>query len=347
MLNAQEKYTLNLKFNEKYFFSNFFLNKTENEFVHDLIKETDSITMYNNKNYIEVMDSIMNRKINFSMEELNKLSFKKRKELDTLKIQLQNGSFLELMKQSVDAFSDKNFLKKKFEDNGIDSLEILKPSYNRITINFTSKKYLEVAKNLLKKNSISFHESIDNDELENIYKCFMNKNKPLVDNFSLKKENNYLLISYDSEIVKQTKIFSKCFDSNNIVTLIKEGGFSDVYWKLYFVKNSGELENSISKSIKSFDLEFKKNEQSYDDNIFYIKIFLDEIGKKNLKKFSKKNIGKSIFISNNSQFLLNPKISYTLDKGSFMLSGNMFSDNWQETFDLLKFEVFKNSITIQ
>ena len=199
----------------------------------------------------------------------------------------------------------------------------------------------------MKKNSISFHESIDNDELENIHECFMNENKPLVDNFSLKKENNYLLITYDSEIVKQTKIYSKCFDSNNIVTLIKEGGFSDVYWKLYFVKNSGELENLISKSIKSFDLEFKKNEQSYDDNIFYIKIFLDEIGKENLKKFSENNIGKSIFISKGSQFLLNPKISSNLDKGRFMLSGNMFSDNWQETFDLLKFEVFKNSITIQ
>ena len=115
LLSAQEKYTLNLKFNEKYFLSNFFLNKTENEFVHDLIKETDSITMYNNKNYIEVMDSIMNRKINFSKEELNKLSSKKRKELDSLKIQFQNGSFLELMKQFEMHFLIKIFLRKSLK----------------------------------------------------------------------------------------------------------------------------------------------------------------------------------------------------------------------------------------
>ena len=86
---------------------------------------------------------------------------------------------------------------------------------------------------------------------------------------------------------------------------------------------------------------------TYKHKIEEFKIFLDEIWKEKLKKFSENNIGKSIFISKGSQFLLNPKISSNLDKGRFMLSGNMFSDNWQETFDLLKFEVFKNSITIQ
>ena len=207
-LNAQKTFTLNLKFNEKYFLSNFFSHKTNNEFVLDLVKETDSITRNNSKNYVEVMDSIINKRFNLSKKELNKLSSIQKKEFDSLKIQFQNGNFLELMKKTVDAFLDKNLLQKKFEDNGIDSLEILKPSYNRITINFTNKKYLEVAKNILNQNYIFFHESIENDELEKEYNCFLNENKSLVDDNYLKKENNYLLLYYDSVLLTQPTILS-------------------------------------------------------------------------------------------------------------------------------------------
>lgn len=345
---SQTNYVLKFKFNEKYFLSNFITHKTNNSFVLKIFKEADSISDFrNSENYVEIVDSLLKDRVDFTKKELGELTLNQKNELDSLKIVIQNGDFLKLFKSSVETNFSVEFLKKNIEKEGIKNFEIFKTSYNSFNINFSDKESVDRVKILLNNNKIFFHEEIDGRQLEDVQNCFMKENQELVDDNYLKKEDNYLLIYYENDMIKQLKIESKCFDSNNITTLIKKGGYSDVYSKLFFVKNSGDLENSISKSIKGFDLEFKKNEKSYNDNLFYLTVYLDEKGKESLKNFSEKNIGKTVFISNKSQPLLYPKIKSSLIKGSFLISGNMFIENWQETIDIIRFEVFKNSLTFQ
>lgn len=349
LINAQSNYTLKLKFDEKYFLSNLIPHKTNNSFVLKIFKKTDSISNLKiNKNYIVVLDSILRKESqSVSEKELLSLDSKQRKEFDSLKIAINNGDFLNLMKKAVDANFDEVFLKSVLEKEGIQNVEISKPEYNRFVAKFSNQESLQNANTSLTNNSIFFHQSIEDQELGKITDCFMNENKKMVDENYLKKENNYLLIYYESEFIKRPKIESKCFENKKIATLLKKGLDSDVYLKLFFVKESSEIENSISKLIKGFDIEFEKNVKSYNDNKFYITLYLDENGKESLRLFSEQNIGKAIFISNNSQFLLNPKINSVLAKGSILLNGNLFDDNWQDIFDAVKFEVFKNSLTFE
>lgn len=71
------------------------------------------------------------------------------------------------------------------------------------------------------------------------------------------------------------------------------------------------------------------------------------MGKEYLNEISGQNIGKKLFISTDSELLLNPKISTKLENVSFKLNGNLFEVNWQELYELVRFAVFKNSLTLQ
>lgn len=345
---SQESYALKLKFDERYFLSNIFTHRTNNTFLLKVFKETDSIKNFRkNKNYVEIMDSLLNVKLKYEEKELDNFNSLKRKEFDSLKTEILNGNFLKLMKSSVKVNFSSNFLEKTFEKYRIKNFKINQTDYNQFFVLFSDKESLERAKTILKTGILSFHESIKSNELESIKNCFLKENIHLVESNNLKKENDYLLVSYETEFLKEPKIVTKCFDYNNISILIKKGKEDEVFSKLYFVKQSTKIENSISHSIKGFDLDFNKNTESYNDNLFYMTIYLDEKGKEYLKEFSKNNIDRTIFISNESQFLLNPKIKSLLTTGQIFLSGNMFEENWQDLFDVLKLNVFKNSLTFE
>lgn len=106
------------------------------------------------------------------------------------------------------------------------------------------------------------------------------------------------------------------------------------------------MENTLVNSIKGVDISIKENRNDYNDNYFYLSIYLDEIGKKNLSEFSERNIGKKVFTASNYEVVSNLNISKKIENGIF-ISGNLFKENWQKLYELVKFEVFRNSLTVQ
>lgn len=346
---SQTNNVLKLKFNERYFLSNMITNKTNNAFILNVFKKIDSISdKQKNRNYIVIMDSIL--KNGMILQEKEKLNYtaSEQKAFDSLKVEIDNGNFLKLMKKAVQVNFDSEFLEKSFVKSDIKNFKINQSDYNTFSIAFSDKENLAKTKTLFLTQRLFFHESIGDKDLEEIQDCFMKENDTLVKNNYLKIENNYLLIyKDDANLFGHSYKNSKCFNSKKITFVLNNGEDYEVFSKLFFVKESNKLENNLVKSIRGFDIVFKKNQNSYNDNNFYLTFYLDDFGKDYLKQISEQNIGKKIFISSESEFLLDPKISTKLENGSFKLNGNLFEVKWQELYELAQFEVFKNSLTIQ
>ena len=343
LLNAQEKYTLNLKFNEKYFFSNYLRFKIKDKFTFNLIKKTDSISKLRSDNdYIKILDSIAIEEINLEKEKINSLSKSEKKEFDSLFTLVREGKLFEKHKKLIQNIFGTEMLDKQLRILSFNNYNITQLDYNQILLSFTDKQDFEKVRDLLNTHRLLFHESVDNKDLEFIQNCFLNENKTLVNQNNLKKENDYLLMSNRSKV----KTNSKCYNAAGVSVLLKKDMLS-TYSKLFFVKKNGELENSISKSIKGFVLELKKNDKSINSDYYFYTFYLDDIGKNSLKLFTEKNFNKRVFISDESQVIYIPKIETKSDTGFFYIKINKLNENWQEMYDFIRFEVFKNSITIQ
>lgn len=341
---SQTNFVLKIKFNERYFLSNFMAHRTENDFVLSVLKKTDSISKLQiNSNYVEVMDSIMRIESNLKEEEKASLNKSQKKEFDSLKVEIDNGNFLNLMKEAVKVNFSADYLEQILNDFYIKNFKINQTDYNQFSINFDDKVNLEKAKAILFKNKMSFHEAIFEKELENIQNCFMKENDVLVQNFSLKKQNNILLISKD--YINSLKS-SKCFDSKKVTYLLDEGEDYEVYAKLYFVKQSNVLESKLINSIKGLNLQTKENRDNYGDNFFFLGMYTDDVGIKYFSEYSTQNINKQIFIAKSEMFLISVNIDEKMEDGLFIVSGNLFEENWQDLYELVKFEVFRNSIKI-
>lgn len=341
---SQTNFVLKIKFNEGNFLSNFMAHRTENDFVLNVLKKTDSISkIENNSNYVVIMDSIMKIESNLNKEEKAALNGTQKKEFDSLKIEIDNGNFLKLMKELVKVNFGADYLEQTLTEFDIKNFKINQIDYNQISITFNDKENLEKVKNLLYKNKMSFHETLDEKELENIQNCFMKENDVLVKNFSLKKQNSILLISKD--YINSLKS-SKCFDSKKVTYLLEDGKDYEVYAKLYFVKLSNVLESKLINSIKGLDLQTKENRDDYADNYFFLGMYSDDVGKKYLNEYSTQNINKQIFIAKGKELLMFVNIDEKMEEGLFIVNGNLFEENWQDLYDLVKFEVFRNSIKV-
>ena len=345
---SQTDYVLKLKFNEKYFLSNFITNKTKNEFVLNVFKKTDSITQKQlERNYLNVLDSILKQNIKLAEKEKQSLTNSQKTEFDSLASEIKKGKLLELFKNAVKVNFGPEFLEQILNDFGIKNYKVIHTDYNQFSINFSDKVNLEKVKTIFSKNRLSFHEAIDEVELEKIQNCFMKENNILVKNNYLKKENDYLLIYKDeANLFQDSYKNSKCFDSKKTTFLLKNGEDFDVFSKLFFVKETDDLEKILTNSVKGFDFEGHQDQEIYDGNYFYISLFFDQKGKEALKKFSEKNKGKKVFIGENYEFLMSPNISKRIEDG-MLLKGNLFNVNWQKVTELTKFEVFRNSLEIQ
>ena len=336
-----------MKFNEKYFISSFIRNNTKNEFVLAAIRKADFTTQNSlNYNYVNILDSVLKNEFRISEKERLSMSDLERKQHDSISVELKNGSLLGLYKKLVQAYYGSEFLEKTLHDSGIENFKITQTDYNKFSISFISKENLEKTKTIFKKNRLSFHESLDEKELENIQNCLMKENDVMVKNNYLKKEKNYLLIYKDDvQLFGDSYKKSKCFDTEKITFLLDYGEDSNVFSKLFFVKQSNNLENNLVNSIIGFNISFKQNKEIYKDNYFYLSIYLNDSGKENSSEISEQNIGKKLFTSTNAEFVSNLKISSKIQNG-ILISGNLFEENWQTLSEIVKFEVFRNSLKI-
>lgn len=343
---SQTNYTLKLKFEEKYFLSNCITSKTTNEFVLKVFKESDSVSTFDkSRNYIDILDATLRANINVIYNK--EFTKAERIEYDSLNAEIKNGDLIKIFKSAVKANFGTEFLEEAFKNFGITNFKIVSTDYNRFSIDFSDKANFEKAQDLFGNNRLTFHNEIENIELEKIQNCFMKENDSLVKNNYLKKQKNYLLIyKDDANLFGDSYKHSKCFDSNKISFLLNDGEEYDVFSKLFFVKNTTELEKNLINSIVSFDFGPENNINS-DGTFIFITILLNKNGQDFLKKYSHLNVGKNIFFGNKSEFLLNPMITEKLEDGNILLKFNLFEENWQKTFEFIRFAVFNNSLTVQ
>lgn len=344
---SQTNYLLKIKFDEGYFLSNFMAHNTSNDFVLNVLKETDSISKLQNKSdYIIILDSLMKKESNINEQEKASLNQFQKKEFDSLKIEIDNGNFLKLMKELVKVNFGADYIEQTLTEFDIKNFKINQIEYNQISITFNDKENLEKVKNLLNQNKISFHMAFDKEELSNIQKCYLKENEILLKENHLKKEDEFLLISKDyTKSFINYHTYQRCGNSKKVRVLLNEGKESDVYTKVYFVKDSTVLESKLVNSIKAVDLQTKENRDDYADNFFFLSIFLDDLGKNYLSQLTSQNMGNTLFIAKNNEFIMKLNIKEKMEDGIF-IHGNLFKENWQDLYDLVKFEVFRNSIKV-
>ncbi|ODS88814.1 MAG: hypothetical protein ABS44_07325 [Chryseobacterium sp. SCN 40-13] len=344
---SQTNYVLKMKFNEKHFLSSFIRNNTKNEFVLNAFRKADSVIQKSpNSDYLNVLDTVLKDEFKISIKEKNNFSDLEKKQYDSLSLEMQNGNLLNLFKKAIQVNYNSEFLETILLDSAINDFKIITKDYNQFSISFANKVELKKAKIIFHKNRLSFHDAIEENELEVIQNCFIKENYKMFENNYLKKEKNYLLVYKDfTQLFEKSYQQSKCLDTKKTIFLLDNGKDFDVYSKLFFVSESSNSEKNLVNSITGFNISFKQNKEIYKDNYFYLSIFTDDQGKEIFSNISEQNIGKKIFIADNSEFISNLNISSKIRNGIF-ISGNLFEENWQKLFELVKFETFRNSLTI-
>lgn len=346
--SCQQKNVVNIKFDEKKFIADFIVNKTQNSFLINVFKTSDSLSEIDKKkDYLVILDSVLKHKMALSSEEEKELLPQEKKEFDSLKIQIQNGHFLSLMKKAVEVNFGTEFLENTLKNLEINNFKINKIDYNKFSLILPTDELAKKTKAKLSTHQLSFHESLSEYELQNVQDCFMSENVNLVQNNYLKKENDYLLIyKSDAEIFGNLYQNSKCINTKNISILLNNGEDYDTFSKLFFVKNTTSLEDKLVKSIKGLDFSTKEDKTDYNKNFFYLSIYLDDKGKDVLSEYTDRNRKKKIYTANNLEFVSMINISEKIQNGIY-ISGNLFTENWQKLHELIKYEVFKNALHIE
>ena len=348
---AQKGNVLKLKLNEGNFISSFLRGKTENEFVLDIIKKTDSVfNLDKNKSYIEIFDRLLRKESHLSSAELQALDPEFRREFEALQLQVENGYLVEILKKAVDVNFDAGFLSIFLQSKNLKNFSVSKPDFNLFEIKFSTAEDYNLGKKILSQNALFFSEPMENAELNGIKNCIIKANSELQKNFYIKLNDGeyYFSLSKDfTNQVRNSEETTKCFDSKTASILFDEGYDSENYSKLYLVKKDKDLEKGLIENVNAFDFKGETSESSYKDNLFFISIFTNEKAQKSLQEFSQRNLGKNIFISNCNNLILNPEVSVVLEEGKILFTGNLFDEKWQEFFKAIQFQVFKNSISFQ
>ena len=233
---AQKGNVLKLKQNEGNFISSFIKGKTENEFVLDIIKRSDSVfNSDKNKSYIEIFDRLLRKESQLSSAELQTFNPKLRSEFEALQLQVENGYLVDLLKKAVDVNFDAEFLSNFLENKNLKNFSVSKPNFNLFEIKFSSTEDYNLARKILQQNSLFFYEPLDDAELNSIKNCIIQTNSELQKNFYIKLNDGEYYFSLSKDFVNQfrnSKEPSKCFDSNSILILFDDGYYYDIYSKL-------------------------------------------------------------------------------------------------------------------
>lgn len=341
---AQKTNTLKIKFNERIFLSNFLKSNTNNSFILRVLKSADSISnIRQTENYIDILNTSLENNLKLEMQHKtvdNDLI----KELDSL------DGFKELMKKAVENNFGSEFLQQSFNMFGISNFNIKQSDYNEFFVSFSDKNSFEKAKSVLFSSTLSLRKPVVEDELEKIHNCFMKENDLMVKNNYLKKEPNHILIyKDDANMFGNSYEESKCFDHKKVTWLIDNGENFDIFSKLYFVNYNNEKDKNLVDSIIGFDFRTDQElKEGTDGSYFLATVFFDPKGSVFLSEFFSENEDKkNIFIGNQSDFLMKTEILVPPTFDRMIIKLNIFEGNWKKTYELLKFESFRNSSKIQ
>lgn len=363
LYSQNREYNLNVKFNEKDFLSSFLTSNLKNEIVSQIIAESDSVWIKKtDQNYVSVLGKILvDRAKKQNDKNTNLLSKQDKEEWEAMKPEIAKSNMIEMYQDVVNRTFDISFIKNALQRNNIHDFTLEKPSYNEFTIHFKTDAERKAGERVIKENILAIYPIPDEKIIHPVYNCIQDqmKKKKIV-NSSI--EGNYLSFPNDEQIDYKTyfKEFRKtCSPTDNDLSyfvLTPKG--SDYTANIYVGKkiNSALLFQNMKIVKAVYDLNYKGKEQisgeqaaeyrKKDKILFSFKENKegDDLMKTLIK--SDKNNG-YILTKNNTDILLPIQKIESQNNGIYSFEITAVQYNWENIYEDILFEVFKNSVTLK
>lgn len=363
LYSQNREYNLNVKFNEKDFLSSFLTSNLKNEIVSQIIAESDSVWIKKtDQNYVSVLGKILvDRAKKQNDKNTNLLSKQDKEEWEAMKPEIAKSNMIEMYQDVVNRTFDISFIKNALQRNNIHDFTLEKPSYNEFTIHFKTDAERKAGERVIKENILAIYPIPDEKIIHPVYNCIQDqmKKKKIV-NSSI--EGNYLSFPNDEQIDYKTyfKEFRKtCSPTDNDLSyfvLTPKG--SDYTANIYVGKkiNSALLFQNMKIVKAVYDLNYKGKEQISEEQaaeyrkkdkiLFSFKENKegDDLMKTLIK--SDKNNG-YILTKNNTDILLPIQKIESQNNGIYSFEITAVQYNWENIYEDILFEVFKNSVTLK
>ncbi|MGL6125505.1 hypothetical protein BBI01_00960 [Chryseobacterium artocarpi] len=363
LYSQNREYNLNVKFNEKDFLSSFLTSNLKNEIVSQIIAESDSVWIKKtDQNYVSVLGKILvDRAKKQNDKNTNLLSKQDKEEWEAMKPEIAKSNMIEMYQDVVNRTFDISFMKNALQRNNIHDFTLEKPSYNEFTIHFKTDTERKAGERVIKENILAIYPIPDEKITHTVYNCIQDqmKKKKIV-NSSI--EGNYLSFPNDEQIDYKTyfKEFRKtCSTTDNDLSyfLLTPKG-SDYTANIYVGKkiNSVLLFQNMKIVKAVYDLNYKGKEQISEEQaaeyrkkdkvLFSFKENKegDDLMKTLIK--SDKNNG-YILTKNNTDILLPIQKIESQNNGIYSFEITAAQYNWENIYEDILFEVFKNSVTLK
>lgn len=357
------EYHLKVKFNEKDFLSNFITSNFKNEIVTQILSQSDSVWNKNkDQNYIPVFNKVLIERAKMQNDkEVDLLNKKDKEEWEAMKPEIVKSNIVEMYQDAVDRTFDISFIKNSLQRNNIHDFTLEKPSYNEFIIHFNSDFERKAGERALKENTLALYPIPSDETIQPVYKCikeYMQKKK--ITNGSI--EGQFLSFPNDELVDYKTyfKDFKKnCSSSDNNIsyfTFIPKG--SDHTTNIYVGKKiDTQLLFKNMEFVKAvYDLSYKGTDQITEEQaaeyrkkdkiLFSFKENKegDDLMKTLLE--SNKNNG-YILTKNNVEVLFPIQTIEVQNKGAYGFEITASEYNWENIYQDILFEVFKNSVTLK
>lgn len=357
------EYHLKVKFNEKDFLSNFITSNFKNEIVTQILGQSDSVWNKNkDQNYIPIFGKVLIERAKMQNDkEADLLNKKDKEEWEAMKPEIVKSNIVEMYQDAVDRTFDISFIKNSLQRNNIHDFTLEKPSYNEFIIHFNNDFERKAGERVLKENILAIYPIPSDETIQPVYKCikeYMQKKK--ITDGSI--EGQFLSFPNDEKIDYKTYFKewgNTCSSADNSIsyfTFIPKG--SDYTTNIYAGKkiDTELLFKNMEFAKAIYDSNYKGKDQITEEQaaeyrkkdkvLFSFKENKegDHLMKKLLE--SGKNSG-YILTRNNVDILLPIQKIESLNNGTYGFEIMAPQYNWENIYQDILFEVFKNSVTLK
>lgn len=356
-------YDLKVKFNEKDFLSNFITSNFKNEIVTQVLDQSDSVWNKNtDQNYIPIFSKVLIERAKMQNDkEANQLNKKDLEEWETMKPEIVKTNIIEMYQDAVNRTFDVSFIKNSLQRNNIHDFTLEKPSYNEFIIHFNTDAERKSGERILKGNILSIYPIPGDETIQPIYKCikeYMQKKK--ITDGSIEGQflsfPNEEQINYKTHFKELEKECSSTDSSISYFTFIPKG--SDYTTNIYAGKKTdAEFIFKNMKFVKAiYDLNYKGQAQITEEQaaeyrkkdkiLFSFKESKEGDSLMKTLLESNKNNG-YVIAKNNADILLPIQKIENQNNGTYSFEITASQYNWENIYEDILFEVFKNAITIK
>lgn len=354
---------LKFKFNEKEYLSNLLTSTTQNTILTKVIAQSDSAWAKNpSQDYSSVFSKYLTEKAKKTNDkDASKLSQKDKAEWESLKTEIAKIDLTEMYQDVINRTFNDIFLKSVLVRNNIRDFSISKPSFNQFVISFSSEADLKSATNLFKETGLAIFPMANTRTRNGIFSCIQNQmKKKKIENGKI--ASNYLQFPNEEQVIYRNNfkdLRNTCSSSDNSLSYFAEiPKGQDYETNIYVGKkiNSDLIFKNLIFTKAIYDISYKGKEQITEeqateyrknDKIIF-SLVENKTGADMMQKLLNSNKDNAyILAKSNGDFMVPIQKIDNQKDGKFGFEINASQYYWENIYQDLLFEAFKNSLTIQ